>query len=1584
MSILELYMANSIDNTAGKIREKLNTVRNKRKASAKRCIWEMMQNAKDVYNPKYGGVSIEFEVADEHTFVFRHNGLHFSLKDVTCLIQQVSSKSSTNEDENVTGMFGTGFITTHLIADVIDVKSILIDGEDRFRHFDLRLDRSGSSKEELAPRIEKAMKEFAKLDNDSSGELFPFVTDFDQHTENDFDTSFTYRIETESQLQLALLGINDLVNTLPVTMINLPKVKSVRVINRLEGTDVRYTCTREEKDENVVLSTIANEDITKQYLSYTTNDVSLSIEIKDINGEWFAVKRDDKLPVLLRDFPLIGSHQFYFPYFLNGFRFIPTEARDDIQLHGDSDDKPSVINRNIIEKAVESALVFNAWLINHNIHNRYLLASSRIPKSTETWDEETSEPWIKNLQKNWRAELLKQNLLESEDGFYPMSEMLLPDCSKKESRETFWDILRPVTNRKLPKRELIHEWREIMVEYDSWNCSIKYPLEKFLEDLSNMANISWALEKFNGDETTAFEWFNKVIKFTFSELGSDAFDKYAILPNQKGEFKKSSELRRDNTQPIPEDIKNVYRIAFEKDIKDNLLNSSIDVTYLISIKEYNLTSLIRDLNTFIKDSNKKFANRRDASYALTQIYSGEGSIELRKTMYYLCSGFSKKVSTFTKIDSLPIETWSESDRFLLCQIPVWIAESDKCTSLSMVGSVFLTQFDSIDDTKIIDWINQYLKVCADVQCTSQLANYAIFPNQNGNLKKYNDLFRDNTQPIPEEIKDVYRIAFEKDIKDKLVNSTIDVAFVTAIKEYNLSNIIRDLNTFIKDSSKQYVNRRDASYALTQLYSGEDSMEHRKTMYYLCSGFSKKVTSFTKIDNLPDEIWTESDRFLIGYIPYWIEKGHNCTSLSMIGSNLLTQYESIDEDKIIDWLNQYLKVCKDIQCSSQITNYAFFPSQSGKLYKIGELSYDNNIPEEIKDLSEIAQTKIAWRSSLLDKRIEGYSLNSPKTVSDIYRSIADAFDKSSQQLTIAKHAIALNYNDNPDLSYMQAILAEIYDDMPDSKVLINADGFDWEKFIACAIVGISGEVASKINIAGLAASLSTETHEYDTNDCIAWVDKFLNFVFNYRGGRYKSKVTELSNHGIWVNQSEDFCMFSDLSRDGGIAESLKDLAANNPIVNFKYRDILLHNNSTMSSAIDKDKTITQNAVLTRIDESLEGYKADKQALEFRSLIFDIMELDKSLHISDQMKFYKQNKEKLIVGSLGEGDTMKMVAGIIQQGDDKIRAIKEILEGNTLKDLEIVKDVLHGCPLEKMNLVKEFIDKISSGESPDVGGETPTGGDDKVKQVFAPETYELDVVNYEGEIQHVIINEVQYAGLSREEIKNYVEEAKAEVVKYFKELNERENLGLQFDMDRIKSYSYSQLYGIYKKDGTEIPLVVHSYKGPQFRYFNLNYFDWLMLSRPGSMLWVLTVSGLQCIPLYALPVRNFNFSIDSSINIENRAAFLTLAQVGMQYDQFGQISFDFGNNMPHGFIKPVDFNYVPDELEESVNSIKEVCDSKLPLLTSVYNTAMNIPIVPSLTGYSRALKEVDTEQTQREIYESAPNDMKPPVKGTSFID
>mgnify|MGYP000254224206 FL=1 len=191
----------------------------------------------------------------------------------------------------------------------------------------------------------------------------------------------------------------------------------------------------------------------------------------------------------------------------------------------------------------------------------------------------------------------------------------------------------------------------------------------------------------------------------------------------------------------------------------------------------------------------------------------------------------------------------------------------------------------------------------------------------------------------------------------------------------------------------------------------------------------------------------------------------------------------------------------------------------------------------------------------------------------------------------------------------------------------------------------------------------------------------------------------------------------------------------------------------------------------------------------------------------------------------------------------------------------------------------------------------------------------------------------------------------------------------------------MYGIYDKYGKELPIVVHSYKGPQYRYFDLNWYDWQLLSKENSMLFVLTVTGLQCIPLYALPVRKFNMSIDNEMSNETKAALLTLAAVGKRYSR---LSFDFGNNMPQGFKDPIPFDYVPEELNKCIESIKKVCDQNIPQIANVYNYGKNIPLVTSAVGYSLAMKEIEGGNA-RDIFE-APIDGTPkaPSVGTSFID
>lgn len=60
--------------------------------SEKRWVWELLQNAKDVPN-KFGRVSIKIELFPDK-LEFCHNGNHFSVNNLSGLIQQVSSKDS--------------------------------------------------------------------------------------------------------------------------------------------------------------------------------------------------------------------------------------------------------------------------------------------------------------------------------------------------------------------------------------------------------------------------------------------------------------------------------------------------------------------------------------------------------------------------------------------------------------------------------------------------------------------------------------------------------------------------------------------------------------------------------------------------------------------------------------------------------------------------------------------------------------------------------------------------------------------------------------------------------------------------------------------------------------------------------------------------------------------------------------------------------------------------------------------------------------------------------------------------------------------------------------------------------------------------------------------------------------------------------------------------------------------------------------------------------------------------------------------------------------------------------------------------
>lgn len=195
LSAREAFDNATYKQAADKIRQLLSNIRNNPASSAKRWVWELMQNAKDIPN-KFGKVSVEIDLVSENELQFKHNGDPFVINNITGLIRQVSSKDSLNSDEDTTGKFGTGFICTHLLSDIIDVSGIL--NYKGYRRFYLSLDRSGRSSEELIPRIREVEKVFLEPENH-----FDEIPNYEGNRyESDFDTVFKYHLTSIEKLGL--------------------------------------------------------------------------------------------------------------------------------------------------------------------------------------------------------------------------------------------------------------------------------------------------------------------------------------------------------------------------------------------------------------------------------------------------------------------------------------------------------------------------------------------------------------------------------------------------------------------------------------------------------------------------------------------------------------------------------------------------------------------------------------------------------------------------------------------------------------------------------------------------------------------------------------------------------------------------------------------------------------------------------------------------------------------------------------------------------------------------------------------------------------------------------------------------------------------------------------------------------------------------------------------------------------------------------------------------------------------------------------------------------------------------------------
>ena len=343
---------------ADKIIQNLEKVREERKKNARRRIWELLQNAKDVRNI-YRKVSIQISYGKDR-LSFSHNGDPFSENDLISLAQQVSSKDSENEDDEVTGKFGTCFISTHLLSDLILVNGVLHRDSGKYQRFQIRLDRQASKSEALAVLIKRTIETIRKLDEDPAFQ--PADGYSEGRTEEQYDTSFLYELKDDPSRNTATSGLQELVETLPLALVFLDKIKTVTATDEQTSATNQYTCTVDRSIDKTTFYTVtkrstgqADQELRFIKMSAEKDEIDLVIPVNDFQDPTISIP-DGQTPYLYRDFPLVGSERFYFPFYVNGRTFFTMVDRNGILLNG-KDGKPGH-NRDLLTIARTTALQF--------------------------------------------------------------------------------------------------------------------------------------------------------------------------------------------------------------------------------------------------------------------------------------------------------------------------------------------------------------------------------------------------------------------------------------------------------------------------------------------------------------------------------------------------------------------------------------------------------------------------------------------------------------------------------------------------------------------------------------------------------------------------------------------------------------------------------------------------------------------------------------------------------------------------------------------------------------------------------------------------------------------------------------------------------------------------------------------------------------------------------------------------------------------------------------------------------------------------------------------------------------------------
>lgn len=567
-----------------------------------RWAWELLQNAKDsVAEYENRSVSIEIELR-ENTVEFRHNGMYFTEADIRGLINQISSKEAEEgEVPKKTGRFGTGFLTTHLLSKVINIKGILETNNKECFSFEFPLDRDGRKIKDLTLKIENSWSQFQKSTKKIDSEV----------NINNFNTSFSYSLTNQEQKSIAKIGIKEFTKLIPFVLAFIPTIDKVKIINRISNINIEFQ--REDGlKENAIVSIKKQEGSTLEnilILKESNKNVSIACLLQQ-TPSGFSFQDIKDVPKLFCDFPLIGTESFHLPIIVNSFNFSPQTERDGIWLKGKKDKTDPEVEENqaILQQATRLFSRMLKRVSNENYFDFFNIADTRMPDTSEKYFDRN---WFKEyIQKPMREAIFNTKMVELENPSHDRKTIeslwFAPRTYDESLKKEIWQYAYDFNNQAVCKKKHFQKWCNI--SWNSWKSLRHEILIKSIEGKKNLEDLSIQL---NISQKECLKWLNSFYQFILKdETNLSLFQKSSMIPNQNGIFKEKSKLYTDEIKDS--DLIKILQLLGE-DWKDILLHENVlHGEYFSKTKE----DIAKKITVRIKDETDEHDEERIQAISL--------------------------------------------------------------------------------------------------------------------------------------------------------------------------------------------------------------------------------------------------------------------------------------------------------------------------------------------------------------------------------------------------------------------------------------------------------------------------------------------------------------------------------------------------------------------------------------------------------------------------------------------------------------------------------------------------------------------------------------------------------------------------------------------------------------------------------------------------------------------------------------------------------------------------------------------------------------------------------------------------------